>query len=300
MTNYPEHLLADGKHHAGDAAWQQWLFVVIFKHHTKAGKFFDVLLIAAILISVLTLMLSTVHQFNFRYSTWFYLLEWGFTLVFTLEYMLRMACVKSQRTYARSFYGVVDLLAILPSYLELIVHGGSYLLIIRIVRILRIFRILKLTRYVGEANALMEALGASRRKIMVFIYAVFVLVVVCGSIMYLVEGEEHGFTSIPASVYWAIVTLTTVGYGDVYPQTPLGQAIASLVMIMGYGIIAVPTGIFAAELGQVMGQKKPQSKMCPQCGITSHYTDAVYCRVCGSDLNPPDTENPPDNPPGSQ
>jgi voltage-gated potassium channel len=286
MTRYPDYLLADGKHHAGSAPWQQWLFVIIFKTQTASGKLFDVLLIVAILGSVLTLMLSTVHQFNFRYSTWFYYLEWGFTLLFTLEYMLRLACVKSQRIYARSFYGIVDLLAILPSYLELIVHGGSYLLIIRIIRILRVFRILKLVRYVGEADALMEALVASRRKIMVFIYAVFILVVVCGSIMYLVEGEEHGFTSIPASVYWAIVTLTTVGYGDISPQTPLGQAIASLVMIMGYGIIAVPTGIFAAELGQVMGQKRPQNKMCPQCAITGHDNDAIYCRVCGSNLKP--------------
>jgi len=290
MKAFPEHLLADGRHHAGDARWQQWLFVIIFKTHTTAGKLFDVLLIAAILTSVFTLMLSTVNQFNFRYSTWFYYLEWGFTLLFTLEYMLRLACVKTRRTYARSFYGIVDLLAILPSYLELFIHGASYLLIIRIIRILRIFRILKLTRYVGEADALMEALHASRRKIMVFIYAVFILVVVCGSIMYLVEGEEHGFTSIPASVYWAVVTLTTVGYGDIAPQTPLGQAIASLVMIMGYGIIAVPTGIFAAELGHVMGHHQmPNRRMCPQCEVTGHDTDAIYCRVCGSGLKPPDT-----------
>jgi voltage-gated potassium channel len=289
MNQYPEHLLADGKHQAGDAPWKQWLFVIIFKHHTRMGKLFDILLIIAILISVLMLMLSTVKQFGFRYSTWFYYLEWGFTLLFTLEYLLRMVCVKDHRTYALSFYGIVDLLAFLPSYLELVVHGASYLLIIRVIRILRIFRILKLVRYVGEADALMEALRSSRRKIFVFIYAVFILVVVCGSIMYLVEGEEHGFTSIPASIYWAVVTLTTVGYGDISPQTPLGQAIASVVMVLGYGIIAVPTGIFAAELGIAMGHHSGNRRMCPKCDATGHDRDAAYCRLCGSQLDIPDS-----------
>lgn len=284
MKPYPDHLLTDGQNEAGDAAWQQRLFVLIFKHETASGKLFDLLLIVAILVSVLGLALSTVSRFHFQYSTWFYTLEWAFTVLFTLEYLLRMACVKSKRTYSRSFYGIVDLLAFLPSYLQLIIQGASYLLIIRIIRVLRIFRILKLTRYVGEADALMEALNGSRRKILVFIYVVFTLVVVCGSVMYLVEGEEHGFTSIPASIYWAVVTLTTVGYGDISPQTPLGQFIASLVMIMGYGIIAVPTGIFAAELGQVMVRHRQNNKRCKGCGLTGHDDDAGYCRGCGNSL----------------
>ncbi len=284
MKPYPDHLLTDGQNEAGSAAWQQWLFVLIFKHDTPTGKLFDLLLIVAILASVLVLALSTVSRFHFQYSTWFYYLEWIFTVCFTLEYLLRLACVKSKRTYSGSFYGIVDLLAFLPSYLQLIVQGASYLLIVRIIRILRIFRILKLTRYVGEADALMEAVHASRRKILVFIYVVFTLVVVCGSIMYLIEGEEHGFTSIPASIYWAVVTLTTVGYGDISPQTPMGQFIASLVMVMGYGIIAVPTGIFAAELGQVMVRRRHNDKRCRACGLTGHDDDAAYCRGCGSSL----------------
>jgi voltage-gated potassium channel len=284
MKPYPKHLLTDGQHEAGSAGWQQWLFVLIFKHDTPTGKLFDVSLILAILVSVLVLALSTVSKFNFQYSQWFYNLEWTFTVLFTIEYGLRLACVKSKRTYARSFYGIVDLLAFLPAYLQLIVQGASYLLIIRIIRILRIFRILKLTRYVGEADALMEAVNGSRRKILVFIYVVFTLVVVCGSIMYLVEGEENGFTSIPESIYWAVVTLTTVGYGDISPQTPLGQFIASLVMVMGYGIIAVPTGIFAAELGQVMVRRRHNNKQCKACGLTDHDDDATYCRGCGNSL----------------
>ena len=284
MKPYPDHLLTDGQNQAGSSAWQQWLFVLIFKHDTPTGKFFDILLIAAILISVLVLALSTVSQFHFQYSQWFYTLEWTFTVLFTIEYLLRLACVKSRHTYSRSFYGIVDLLAFLPSYLQLIVQGASYLLIIRIIRILRIFRILKLTRYVGEADALMEAVHGSRRKILVFIYVVFTLVVICGSIMYLVEGEEHGFTSIPASIYWAVVTLTTVGYGDISPQTPMGQFIASLVMVMGYGIIAVPTGIFAAELGQVMVRRRHNDKQCKACGLSGHDADADYCRRCGTSL----------------
>lgn len=284
MQSYPDHLLTDGQHQAGKAPWQQWLFVLIFKHDTAPGKLFDLLLIVAILASVLILALSTVSQFHFQYSRWFYILEWSFTVLFTIEYVLRLACVQNKRSYSRSFYGIVDLLAFLPSYLQLVVQGAGYLLIIRIIRILRIFRILKLTRYVGEADALMEAVHGSRRKILVFIYVVFTLVVVCGSIMYLVEGEEHGFTSIPASIYWAVVTLTTVGYGDISPQTPLGQFIASIVMVMGYGIIAVPTGIFAAELGQVMVRHRHNTRMCPVCGLTGHDDDAAYCRGCGNSL----------------
>lgn len=282
--HFPENLLSDGQNQAGGAAWQQTLFVLIFKHDTRAGRLFDIVLILAILASVMVLLLSTVERYNARYGQLFYLLEWGFTLLFTVEYALRLACVKHTRSYARSFYGMVDLVAILPTYLQLILQGASYLLVVRIIRILRIFRVLKLTRYMSEANALVEALRASRRKILVFIYTVFTLVVLFGSLMYLVEGKEHGFTSIPVSIYWSIVTLTTVGYGDIAPQTPLGQMIASIVMIMGYGIIAVPTGIFAAELGQVMGRRRRLDRACPRCELASHEEDARFCRRCGGEL----------------
>jgi len=282
--HFPEDLLNDGQNQAGEAAWQQRLFVLIFKHHTRAGRLFDIVLILAILASVAVLLLSTVERYSARYGQLFYLLEWGFTVLFTLEYALRLACVKHTRSYARSFYGMVDLVAILPTYLQLILQGASYLLVVRIIRILRIFRVLKLTRYMSEANALVEALTASRRKILVFIYTVFTLVVLFGSLMYLVEGREHGFTSIPVSIYWSIVTLTTVGYDDIAPQTPLGQMIASIVMIMGYGIIAVPTGIFAAELGQVMVRRRRVNQACPRCDLTSHEEDARFCRRCGGEL----------------
>jgi len=286
MTEIPKHLLSDGRNEAGEKHWQQVLFVLIFKHDTPSGKLFDIALILAILLSVLVLVLSTVDRYNRTYGDLFYYMEWGFTLGFTLEYVLRLACVKATRTYAKSFYGIVDLIAILPTYLQLLLQGASYLLVIRILRILRIFRVLKLTRYVGEANALVEALSASRRKIVVFIYAVFTLVIIFGSLMYLVEGAENGFTSIPVSIYWSIVTLTTVGYGDIAPQTPLGQAIASIVMIMGYGIIAVPTGIFAAELGQVMVRRQRVVSACPQCELVGHEQDALFCRRCGAQLQP--------------
>jgi len=286
MKDYPAHLLTDGRNQAGAKRWQQALFVLIFKHDTPSGKLFDIALILAILASVLVLVLSTVDRYNRGYGQLFYYMEWAFTIGFTLEYALRLACVKNTRTYAKSFYGIVDLFAILPTYLQLMLQGASYLLVVRILRILRIFRVLKLTRYVGEANALVEALSASRRKIVVFVYAVFTLVIIFGSLMYLVEGAEHGFTSIPVSIYWSIVTLTTVGYGDIAPQTPLGQAIASIVMIMGYGIIAVPTGIFAAELGQVMVRRQRPAESCPRCGMVGHEADAHFCRHCGGELKP--------------
>lgn len=286
MTTYPRHLLDDGENQAGDAPWQQHLFVVIFKHETLAGKLFDIGLILAILFSVLVLALSTVGEYQDLLGQAFYYMEWGFTLLFTTEYVLRLACVKRRANYAGSFYGIVDLLAFLPTYLQLVMQGAGYLLVIRIIRILRIFRVLKLTRYVGEADALVEALKGSRRKIVVFVYTVFTLVVIFGSVMYLVEGEQNGFTSIPTSIYWSIVTLTTVGYGDIAPQTPLGQVIASMVMVMGYGIIAVPTGIFAAELGQVMVRRRRNDKRCPRCDLMGHDDDAVYCRSCGERLAP--------------
>ena len=246
------HILTDGTNQAGERAWQRRVFRVVFQTATPAGRAFDLGLIAVILASVGVIMLESVAAVHARYGPQLFRIEWVFTILFTIEYLLRLSCVRQPRTYAKSFYGIVDLLAVMPAYLELLLAGSSYLLVIRLLRILRLFRVMKLGRYIGAAKSLSEALYRSRNKIIVFLYTVLTLVVLFGALMYIVEGPAHGFTSIPKGIYWAIVTLTTVGYGDVTPQTPIGQAISGLVMIMGYGIIAVPTGIYAAELRDVM------------------------------------------------
>jgi voltage-gated potassium channel len=232
-------------------------------------------------------MADSVAGIRARYGPLLQALEWGFTVLFTVEYLLRLWIVRKPLQYARSFFGIIDLLAVLPSYLMLLSPGGRFLLGVRIVRVLRAFRVLKLTRFVGEGDALGAALRASRHKIAVFLVAVLSLVVVIGSLMYLIEGAASGFTSIPTSVYWAIVTLTTVGYGDIAPATPIGQMLASLVMILGYGIIAVPTGIVTVELGNVArgGARKPAP--CPGCGAAEHAEDARFCRRCGAALEEP-------------
>ena len=238
-----------------DAGRRARLHEVIFASDTSAGRLFDLVLIWLILLSVATVILESVRHVREQYGELLYALEWLFTLLFTVEYILRLISVRHPLRYARSFFGVVDLLAIIPTYLSLLVPGSQYLLVIRILRLLRIFRLLKLSEYVTEADTLRRALRASRRKISVFLSAVLLLVVIIGALMYVIEGEEHGFTSIPISVYWAIVTLTTVGYGDLSPRTSLGQILASIVMIIGYGIIAVPTGIVSVELAQAVRQK---------------------------------------------
>ncbi|NVJ49041.1 MAG: ion transporter [Gammaproteobacteria bacterium] len=248
------------------------------------GKAFDIVLIVSILLSVVAIMLDSVEAIRLQFGHWLWLIEWGFTLLFTLEYGLRLICVRKPWLYARSFYGLVDLLSIIPTYLTLILPGAKYMLVIRILRVLRLFRILKLAEYVGEANVLLKALSNSRHKILVFLYTVLTLVVVFGSTLYVVEGAASGFTSIPKSVYWAIVTLTTVGYGDIAPVTPLGQFIAAAIMIMGYGIIAVPTGIYSAELVRAYtGQE--HNEACATCGRNGHDFDAVYCKHCGHALD---------------
>jgi len=276
-----EHLPTDGRNQAGDTELKRRAFVVIFQSRTPAGKFFDLLLILAIVASVAAVMLESVAAIGDRHHLLLNRIEWFFTIAFTVEYGVRLWCVKSARRYATSFYGVVDLLAILPTYLALFVTGTGYLLVIRILRILRLFRVLKLARYVSAADALVEAMTQSWRKIVVFLYVVVTIVVLFGSLMFLVEGPENGFTSIPRGVYWGIVTLTTVGFGDIVPQTPLGQAIASIVMIMGYGIIAVPTGIYAAELRDVMVRRRT-AHGCPECGRVGHDEDAKFCKFCGA------------------
>jgi voltage-gated potassium channel len=257
---------------------------IIFEADTPWGKFFDVVLIGLILMSVATVMLDSVESFSIRYGAIFYRLEWLFTIVFTIEYLLRLACIGKPLRYARSFFGVVDLLAILPTYISLFFPGSHYLLVIRLLRVLRVFRVLKIVQYVGEADQLMAAMHASRRKITLFIFAVFTLATIAGSLMYVIEGEAHGFTSIPRSVYWSVVTLTTVGYGDISPETPVGQFIATLIMLMGYGIIAVPTGIVTAEITRASNRHDLVLRSCQTCSGEFHARDAKFCKHCGEKL----------------
>lgn len=256
---------------------------IIFEADTPAGKLFDVLLILSIVISVIMVMLDSVSSIRQSYGKLLYIGEWLFTIFFTIEYILRLYSAGRLLAYATSFFGLVDLLAILPSYLSIIFPGTHYLLVIRILRVLRIFRVLKLVQYLGEIHILSRALLASRRKITVFLFALLTLVVIFGSLMYLIEDPEHGFTSIPRSIYWAIVTMTTVGYGDISPQTDLGQVISAIIMIIGYGIIAVPTGIVTAELTQAY-KKGVSTQACPQCSAEGHDPDAKHCKNCGSEL----------------
>jgi voltage-gated potassium channel len=267
----------------GKPRWKIFLHEVIFEADTPAGKGFDVLLIFSILVSVAAVMLDSMGPVRMLHGSLLYGVEWFFTLLFSIEYFLRLLCVGRPLKYAVSFYGIVDLLAIIPTYVSLILPGSQYLLVIRILRILRIFRILKLVPYLGEAQLLVKALRASGRKIAVFLYTVLTLVVIFGSLMYVIESEASGFTSIPRSIYWAIVTLTTVGYGDISPQTGLGQVLASMIMILGYGIIAVPTGIVTVEMSQTFG-RKVSTQSCPECSAEGHDADAVYCKYCGSEL----------------
>jgi voltage-gated potassium channel len=262
------------------------LHEVIFEADTPAGKAFDLLLFAAILLSVVVAMLDTVAVVHERYGALLYGIEWTFTILFTIEYVLRFISVLHPIRYATSFYGVVDLLAVLPTYLSLIIAGSQSLLVIRVLRLLRIFRVFKLARYLRASSVLWEALKASRPRITVFLLTVFTLVIVVGTLMYLIEGPRNGFTSIPRGIYWAIVTMTTVGYGDIAPRTVVGQALAAIVMILGYGIIAVPTGIFSVELVAAARQqeRKISTQVCPGCTREGHEADAVHCKFCGSRL----------------
>ncbi|MGZ8159225.1 MAG: ion transporter [Methylobacter sp.] len=264
--------------------WREALNTVVFGSETPMGKAFDVVLSISIVLSVIVIMLDSVEAIQNRYAQTLYIIEWLFTLLFTLEYGLRLISVRRPWLYFKSFFGLVDLISILPSYLILLFPGAQAMLAIRILRLLRVFRILKLSAYMDEAQVMMAALHKSSRKIMVFLYAVLMLVIVFGSLVYVVESREAGFTSIPVSVYWAIVTLTTVGYGDISPQTPLGQLLASAIMIMGYGIIAVPTGIYSAELIRTYTAGKVRNDACPDCGRTGHDFDADYCKHCGHAL----------------
>ncbi len=255
------------------------LHEIIFGTDTPAGKRFDLLLLVAIAISVGVLFLDSIESISREWHLWLYALEWLFTIIFTVEYALRIYISERPWQYIRSFYGVIDLLSVIPSYLGLFIAGANYLLIIRLLRVLRVFRVLKLVRYLSEANVLLRSIRMARRKIFVFFIAVLVLSTIFGAIMYVVEGPQHGFSSIPKSIYWTIVTITTVGYGDITPQTVLGQIVASLAMLTGYSIIAVPTGILTAELHSEMAREK-LARVCPACDRAGHDTDAVYCKYC--------------------
>jgi voltage-gated potassium channel len=265
-----------------ETGWRHRVYEVVFEAETPAGKFFDMTVIILILFSVAAVFLESVRWIREIFGPQLYLAEWAFTILFTIEYILRMVSVKRPLRYVFSFYGLVDLLAILPTYLSLIMPGTQYLLTIRILRLLRIFRILKLTSYISESRVIMTALKNSKRKISVFLVAILSIVTVVGTLMYVVEGEEHGFTDIPTSIYWAIVTLTTVGYGDLSPKTGLGKFLASCVMIMGYGIIAVPTGIVTGEL--IRAAKPASTQVCPECHAEPHDLDAIHCKYCGTKL----------------
>jgi voltage-gated potassium channel len=264
--------------------WRERLFIIVFHHDTRAGLAFDIALIIAIVASVLVTLFDSVAFVDDRLRAYFYALEWMFTLVFTAEYGLRLAIVERPRRYARSFFGVIDLLAILPTYLSLLLPGSQYLLVVRLLRILRIFRLLKLTRYISESGTMVRALNRSRRKILVFLMFMLVLITIFGSLMYLIEGPENGFTSIPMSMYWAVVTVATVGFGDIAPGTPLGRFVTSVLILIGYGIIAVPTGIYTAELAQGLREER-DNKRCVDCNLLGHEPDAQFCRRCGASLS---------------
>ena len=265
-----------------DNSLKNKLYVIIFESDTPAGKGFDLLLIVSILISVIIVLLDSVQYYNNLYGDTFYIMEWFFTLLFTIEYFCRIYCIRKPILYIKSFFGIIDFLAIIPTYISIFLPASRYLSIIRILRVLRIFRILKLILYIGEANLLIKAIYISRRKIIVFLFALLTLIVIFGSIMYLIEGAANGFTSIPLSIYWAIVTITTVGYGDISPQTELGRALASLVMITGYATIAIATGFISAEYTSM--KQKINNIVCNRCGDKNHENDAKFCKICGTDL----------------
>lgn len=263
---------------------RQKVFTIIFGTETPAGKLFDVALLWSIIISVLAVILESVEAIRLNYGTALNVVEWFFTVLFTVEFVLRLYCVRQPAAYGRSFFGIIDLLAILPTYLStFILPGASSLLVIRALRLLRVFRVLKLAHLLDEYTILLKSLRASLNKMAVFLLCVLTLVVISGTVMYLVEGGENGFTSIPRSVYWAIVTMTTVGYGDIAPQTVLGQMIASVTMMTGYAIIVVPTGIFSVELHRNLSRGET-GRVCPACTRDEHAVDSSYCRFCGARL----------------
>jgi voltage-gated potassium channel len=260
------------------------LRTIIFGTDTPAGRYFDLALMVCIVISVGLVFLDTVEAYHQKYGPIIQMLEWFFTLIFTLEYGLRLYCATHPVLYARSFYGLVDLLSVLPSFLALVIPGANFTLVIRILRLFRIFRVLKLLRYLSEGNLLLKAMVQSGRKVFLFFFSVSLIIMVLSAVMYVVEGPQNGFSSIPKSIYWTIVTITTVGYGDVTPKTGLGQTIAAFTMLLGYSIIAIPTGILTAEISQEVGRHR-DLRSCNQCHKTGHDLNARYCNRCGCELD---------------
>lgn len=268
--------------------WKLKLHEVIYEADTKAGKLFDVVLLWLILVSIALVMLESVDSIDSKYHNQLYIAEWIVTLLFSIEYILRIICIRKPTKYIFSFYGIVDLLSTIPMYLSTFFVGTHSLVALRALRLLRVFRILKLARFIGESNQLLKALKASKAKVAVFLFFVLIICIILGTVMYLIEGAENGFTSIPRSVYWAIVTLTTVGYGDIAPHTPFGQFIASVIMILGYAIIAIPTGIVSSEMTKNNSSKTDvnlNTQACPSCSYENHDDDAIYCNHCGSKLH---------------
>jgi voltage-gated potassium channel len=269
---------------AKDLSWRSRLHQIIYESDTTAGKLFDIVLLLLIIASIITVMLDSIESYRAKYGRVYYILEWVFTLLFTVEYILRLISIRRPLLYMTSTLGVIDMLALIPSYLSIFFIGAHSLLVFRALRLLRIFRIFKLTHFLSEIQFLKTAINSSMKKISIFMLVVLSLIIIMGSIMYLVEGRVNGFSSIPESIYWAVVTVTTVGYGDISPVTPLGKFIASLMMLIGYGIIAVPTGIVTNEMALAVRNKKHGSETCPGCGREGHDSDARFCKHCGASL----------------
>ena len=269
-----------------NAKLKRKLYEIVFEADTPAGKTFDIFLLIAVLLSVIIVMLESIESIGSKYTSSLRIVEWFFTIIFTIEYIVRILIVNRKSKYIFSFYGIIDLLAIMPTYIGVLVPGISHsLVVIRSLRLLRIFRIFKLSRYIKESQTLVKALIASKHKIGIFFFSVIMAVIILGTIMYLIEDKESGFTSIPQSIYWAIVTLTTVGYGDIAPATDFGKFVASFVMILGYAIIAVPTGIITSEITKY-NKDKITTQVCPDCLKEGHETDAEFCKFCGAEINP--------------
>lgn len=264
--------------------WKEKLHEVIYEADTKAGKLFDVVLLVVIIISLALVMLDSVDYLYSAYHNWFYIAEWIITIFFTIEYVLRIISIKKPSKYIFSFYGIVDFLSTIPLYISLIFVGSGAFLSLRALRLLRVFRVLKLVQFTGASSKISVAIKNSMAKILTFLFSVVVVSFIAGTIMYMVEGPQYGFTSIPRSIYWTIVTLTTVGYGDIHPVTPIGQFVASIIMMMGYGVIAVPTGIVSAEMVK-QDQSHNNTQVCYNCGENKHDNKAEFCHACGYSLN---------------
>ncbi len=288
-TPYPP---SDSEYGRPDSGWRLRMYIIIFEADTRLGRLFDLTLIWFILASVAVVLLDSMSAVHAKYAAVLVGLEWAFTIIFSIEYIARLLCVRRPLRYAKSFYGVIDLLAVLPTYLAWLMPGLHALLDVRVLRLLRLFRLLKLAHYVAEYGALARALAASRRKILVFLSFVLMVVLIMGTLMYVVEGPDNGYTSIPLSVYWAVTTMTTVGFGDITPQTDLGRVVASVMMLLGWGTLAVPTGIVSAEFTAQRMLREPTTRTCHECLSEGHLPNARFCRDCGAELPAYQTEAP--------